>query len=70
MLADDDFRVAWADHDVRRTRDELKRFDHPAVGPLTLRRQSLAVAGAGGQVIITYLPAPSSPSADALARLL
>ncbi|WP_033345012.1 helix-turn-helix domain-containing protein [Catenuloplanes japonicus] len=70
MLADPAFREMWERHDVRPTRDELKRFDHPVVGPLALRRQSLVVAGAPEQVIITYQAAPGSPDADALGRLL
>ncbi|MGN9907590.1 helix-turn-helix domain-containing protein [Phytohabitans sp. LJ34] len=67
---DEDFRRLWARHDVRPSRNEIKRFDHPDVGRLTLRRQSLAIAGADDQVIIVYHPEPASPSADALARLL
>ena len=70
LLTDDAFRELWDKHDVRPTRNELKRFDHPVVGPLSLRRQSLSVAGADGLVVITYHAEPSSPSADALARLL
>ena len=70
MLPDEDFRRLWTDHDVRPTRSELKRFNHPGVGAFTLRRQSLTIAGAEDQVIITYQAAPASPAADALARLL
>ena len=65
-----EFRDLWAHHDVRPTRNELKRFHHPSVGPLTLRRQSLSIAGAEDQVIITYQADPSSPAAEALAKLL
>lgn len=57
MLSDREFRGLWEHHDVRPTRDELKRFAHPSVGLLTLRRQSLSIAGAEHQVIITYQPA-------------
>ncbi|NUR98560.1 MAG: helix-turn-helix domain-containing protein [Kribbellaceae bacterium] len=70
LMADDHFRELWDRHDVRPTRNELKRFDHPIVGPLSLRRQSLSVAGADGLVVITYHAEPSSADADALARLL
>lgn len=69
MLADDFFREVWAGHDVRPVRDESKRFRHPSAGPLTLQRQALAIAGAEGQVIITYQAEPSSPAAAALAAL-
>jgi transcriptional regulator with XRE-family HTH domain len=70
LMTDDHFRDLWGQHDVRPTRNELKRFDHPVVGPLSLRRQSLSVAGADGLVVITYHAEPSSPTADALTRLL
>ena len=69
LAADPEFRAWWARHDVRPARDETKHFHHPVVGPLTLRRQSLAVAGADDQVIIAYQAEPGSESAAALARL-
>jgi transcriptional regulator with XRE-family HTH domain len=65
----EDFRTLWARHDVRPSRNELKRFAHPAVGPLVLRRQALTIAGAEDQVIIAYQAEPGSPSAEALDRL-
>jgi MmyB-like transcription regulator ligand binding domain len=64
------FRTLWANHDVRPSRNEIKRFAHPAVGLLTLRRQALSIAGAEDQVIITYQAESGSASGDALARLL
>lgn len=70
LSGEESFRRLWADHDVRPVRDELKRFDHPVVGELALRRQALSIAGAEGQVIIVYQAEPLSSSADALARLL
>ncbi|MFC8296923.1 helix-turn-helix transcriptional regulator [Micromonospora orduensis] len=70
LSADSHFRDVWAGHDVRPTRDEVKRFNHEIVGPLTLRRETLAIAGAEGQVIIAYQAAPETPAAQALARLL
>jgi transcription regulator MmyB-like protein len=70
MLTDSRFRTLWANHDVRPSRNEIKRFIHPAVGPLTLRRQALSIAGAEDQVIITYQAEPGTASGDALARLL
>jgi len=65
-----DFLRLWARHDARPSRDELKRFAHPIVGELSLRRQALTIGGAEDQVIIVYQAVPSSPSAEALARLL
>ncbi|WP_084628207.1 hypothetical protein [Amycolatopsis nigrescens] len=49
-------------------RDEIKRFNHPDAGHLSLRRQTLTVAGAEDLVIIVYQPEPGSASADALTR--
>ncbi len=69
LRADADFARMWALHDVRPVRDEIKRFDHPEVGRLELRRQALTIAGAEDQVIIVYQAAAQSPSAAALARL-
>ncbi|MCH5676989.1 helix-turn-helix domain-containing protein [Streptomyces gilvus] len=70
LEADEDFRRLWARHDARPSRDELKRFVHPVVGDLALRRQALTVGGAEHQVIIAYQAAPGSPSEAALARLV
>jgi transcriptional regulator with XRE-family HTH domain len=66
----DEFRSLWDRHDVRPSRDETKRFDHPDAGRLTLRRQTLTIAGAEDHVIIVYQPEPGSATADALKRLL
>ncbi len=65
----EEFRRLWERHDVRPTRDETKEFRHPVVGPLVLRRHSLAVGGTDGQVVIAYQAEPGTPSAAALARL-
>lgn len=70
LEADEDFRRLWAKHDARPSRDELKRFAHPVVGELSLRRQALTVGGVEQQVIIVYQAEPGSRSADALARLV
>ncbi|WP_232323990.1 MmyB family transcriptional regulator [Catenuloplanes japonicus] len=61
MLTDDPFREMWSHHDVRRMGNELKRFDHPAVGPLELRRQALTIGGTEGQIVVTYQAEPESP---------
>jgi transcriptional regulator with XRE-family HTH domain len=64
------FRRLWARHDVRPSRSEIKRFDHPDAGRLTLRRQTLTIAATDDVVLIAYQPQPGSPSTDALAKLL
>ncbi|MET7360709.1 helix-turn-helix transcriptional regulator [Streptomyces sp. NPDC005562] len=70
LEADEEFRRLWARHETRPARDELKRFAHPVVGQLALRRQALTVGGAEDQVIIVYQAKDGSPSEAALTRLL
>ena len=70
LRSNQEVAALWARHDVRPTRNETKRFHHPDAGLLTLRRQTLTVAGAEDQVIIVYRPAPGSASAAAPASLL
>ncbi|MFD4777420.1 XRE family transcriptional regulator, partial [Streptomyces sp. NPDC058427] len=70
LETDEEFRRLWARHETRPARDELKRFTHPVVGDLALRRQALTVGGAEQQVIIVYQAAAGSPSEEALARLV
>ncbi|MFF9896361.1 helix-turn-helix domain-containing protein [Streptomyces longispororuber] len=70
LETDDEFRRLWARHEARPARDELKRFAHPVVGSLALRRQALTVGGAERQVIIVYQATAGSPSENALARLV
>lgn len=67
---DEEFRRLWARHEARPARDELKRFAHPVVGGLALRRQALTVGGAEQQVIVVYQAPAGSSSEAALARLL
>jgi transcriptional regulator with XRE-family HTH domain len=68
-LHSEDFRRLWARHDARPTTQQVKRLLHPLVGPLELRRHALSVAGADGQLMLAYQPAPGSPSERALALL-
>ena len=64
-----EFRRLWARHDVRAKAAGRKRLVSPAVGELTVSWESLAVASAPGQLVVTYFAEPGSPSAAALARL-
>ncbi|MEU3413789.1 helix-turn-helix transcriptional regulator [Streptomyces sp. NPDC006658] len=70
LETDEEFRRLWMRHEARPARDELKRFAHPVVGSLALRRQALTVGGTAQQVIIVYQATAGSPSEAALARLL
>ena len=64
-----EFRTAWNDHRVHERTHGTKRMTHPAVGPLTLQFEALALPGDLDQVMFVYTAAPGSSSADNL-RLL
>ncbi|MFI7674610.1 helix-turn-helix transcriptional regulator [Actinophytocola sp. NPDC049390] len=64
-----DFRRLWARHDIRRKKNETKRFRHPLVGELTLSYEAFTVNGAPGQQLVVYHAEPGSPSAETLALL-
>jgi transcriptional regulator with XRE-family HTH domain len=65
----DEFRVRWADHDVRFHRSGTKRFHHPLVGDLTVAYEALDLPADPGLVLVTYSAEPGSPSEDALNEL-
>lgn len=64
-----DFRTWWGGHTVRTHTSGTKRIHHPVVGEITLGYDVLAVPSTPGLTIATYLPAPGTPSADALTLL-
>lgn len=63
------FAALWLRQDVRAKRREVKRFDHPEVGPLALGFQTFDVCGAPGQQLVVYQPEVGSSSAQGLALL-
>ncbi|QIS20387.1 helix-turn-helix transcriptional regulator [Nocardia terpenica] len=63
------FAHLWTTHDARGKALESKRFDHPAVGPLTLTMQTFDVRSAPGQELVVYHAEPASPSSHALTLL-
>ncbi len=65
----EEFRAMWADHDVRLHRSGRKRFRHPAVGPLDLMFEALALEADEGLTLTAYAAEPGTPSHDRL-RLL
>lgn len=69
-LASEDFRLAWARHDVDRPRGSVVRIEHPHVGPMDLNVSKLAVDDAGEQLLVIYHPDSAHPeSADRLELL-
>lgn len=69
-LASVEFRRLWARHDVAVLGGGLAQLDHPLVGPMDLRRHKFPIGGTDGLILAMYHPAPGSPSAAAMARLI
>jgi transcriptional regulator with XRE-family HTH domain len=65
----DDFRVRWAQHDVRIHSTGVKRFHHPVVGDLELPYETLPLGFDTSSGLVAYTAEPDSPSQDALALL-
>jgi hypothetical protein len=63
------FRRVWARQEVVRPAGGPARLHHPELGDLSLYREKLNLAGAGGQVLVVYHAEPGTPSAAALGRL-
>ncbi|MFF7214785.1 helix-turn-helix domain-containing protein [Streptomyces sp. NPDC008238] len=68
-LKSEEFRTLWAAHDVKRKSHGTVRLQHPLVGALTLRYETLALPGDPEQSLSTYHAEPGSASEEAL-RLL
>jgi transcriptional regulator with XRE-family HTH domain len=65
----EEFRTAWAKHNVRLHHTGTKRFHHPAVGDLALDFEAMALPADPGQTLTSYSAAPGTPSADGLSLL-
>ena len=48
----DQFRRLWARHDVHAAAVPIRTIDHPAVGPIELRPEKLAITGTEGQLLV------------------
>ncbi|PRY12188.1 helix-turn-helix domain-containing protein [Kineococcus rhizosphaerae] len=68
-VASPEFARLWARHDVRELAGGTARLQHPAVGPLELRREKLPVGGTDGQLLVIYHAERGSESARSLALL-
>ncbi|MBT2480380.1 helix-turn-helix domain-containing protein [Streptomyces sp. ISL-94] len=68
-VKNEEFRRLWAAHTVADKTHGLKKLRHPLVGALDLHFETLTLPGDPEQCLVTFHPAPGSPSEDAL-RLL
>ncbi|WP_326761650.1 helix-turn-helix transcriptional regulator [Streptomyces phaeochromogenes] len=68
-LKSPDFTRLWESYDVRGFAQGDKAMDHPEVGALTLRYQSLLIEGTPGHRLVTYYALPDTPDHDALVLL-
>jgi hypothetical protein len=65
----EDFRVRWAQHNVRQHITGIKHFHHPVVGDLDLTYDRLDLAADPGLTLFAYTAEPGSRHADALSLL-
>jgi hypothetical protein len=63
------FRMNWAERDVREHRTGTKTYNHPAVGSLELQYDVFDITGEPGLAVATYTAEPGTPAADGLALL-
>jgi transcriptional regulator with XRE-family HTH domain len=68
-LASEEFRRAWARHDVKPPRGKTVRIDHPQVGELRLWTSKLETDGTDGVLVIVYHAEPGTADAERLALL-
>ena len=65
----DEFRTAWAKHNVRLHLTGRKSFRHPAVGVITLDFDAMELPAQPGLTLTAYSAAPNTPEYDALQLL-
>ena len=68
LAGSEQFRSLWASHDVADQPTQVKTFQHPQVGPVTVNCDVLDIADRDQRLVI-YTATPGSPSEEAL-RLL
>ncbi|MDQ0604775.1 transcriptional regulator with XRE-family HTH domain [Streptomyces canus] len=65
----EEFRTAWAKHNVRLHHTGRKSFRHPAVGEITLDFDAMELPAQPGLTLTAYSAAPHTPAYDALQLL-
>ncbi|WP_214412718.1 helix-turn-helix transcriptional regulator [Sphaerisporangium fuscum] len=70
LLAEsEEFARLWERYDVRTKTNGVKRFDHPAVGRMTLSYEVLEVARSDNHRLVVYQAEPGTPDHDAMLLL-
>ncbi|WP_328491658.1 helix-turn-helix transcriptional regulator [Streptomyces sp. NBC_00414] len=69
LLKSTEFAQLWESYDVNAFAQGSKTLQHPAVGLLTLRFQSMLIEGTPGHRMVTYYALPGTPDYDALVLL-
>ncbi|WP_327714504.1 helix-turn-helix transcriptional regulator [Streptomyces sp. NBC_00490] len=65
----EEFRTAWAKHNVRLHHTGSKSFRHPAVGEITLDFDAMELPAQPGLTLTAYSAGPHTPAYDALQLL-
>ncbi|MGW4607051.1 helix-turn-helix transcriptional regulator [Streptomyces sp. NPDC004532] len=65
----EEFRTAWAKHNVRLHHTGRKSFRHPAVGVITVDFDAMELPAQPGLTLTAYSTAPGTPDHDALQLL-
>lgn len=65
----DEFRTAWAAHNVRLHHAGAKKFHHPVVGDLSLAFEAMDLPASPGLTLTAYSAEPGTASADGLTLL-
>jgi len=68
-LASEEFRKAWARHDVKPPRSKAVRLNHPRVGEMRLWMSKLQADGSDGVEVIAYHAEPGTADAERLGLL-
>ncbi|WP_345619849.1 helix-turn-helix transcriptional regulator [Streptomyces ziwulingensis] len=69
LLKSTDFARLWDSYDVNGFVQGSKTLQHPEVGLLTLRYQSMLIEGTPGHRLVTYYALPDTPDYDAMVLL-
>ncbi|MGI5429625.1 helix-turn-helix transcriptional regulator [Streptomyces sp. CA-179760] len=69
VTRNEEFRTAWAKHNVRLHHTGRKSFRHPAVGVITLDFDAMDLPAQPGLTLTAYSAAPGTPDHDTLQLL-